>query len=476
MNKTKIKRIHFVGIKGVGMTPLAIIAKEAGITITGSDIADEFITDATLSAAGIKPLIGFAKEHLDGKKIDLVITTAAHGGYDNIEVQAAKAANIPVITKGQAVGEYMNGSVFGRSFRGIAVAGTHGKTTTSGMVATILNENKLDPSYIIGTSHIASLGLSGHLGKGKYFVAEADEYATEPQYDTTPQFLWQHPHIAIVTSIEYDHPDIYPTLDAVRKVFDTFTKQILPSGVLIACGDDREVQKLLKDYRGRVVTYGFLPNNAFIIKRVNLSGEQTFFWLESRGTNMGEFVLRVSGEHNVLNATAAIIAGLEAGLQIDQTRKAITKFTGSKRRLEFLGHTASGAYLFDDYAHHPTEIKKTLQALRLRFPKKKIVCIFQPHTYSRTKQLFHEFIHAFQAADTVALINIFASQREQSDPTVSSQLLLSAMQKLHSDVLLLPELSDVVKYIEQKQFKEDTVVVLMGAGDIYKVAKDVGSN
>ncbi|MBU4016929.1 UDP-N-acetylmuramate--L-alanine ligase, partial [Patescibacteria group bacterium] len=191
----KKKNIHFVGIKGVGMTPLAIIAKEAGFTVTGSDIDEEFITDEALKKAGIIPFVGFDPIHIT--KPDLVITTGAHGGLDNIEVKKAKELGIEVLTHGQAVGVFMEGKIFNKSFRGISVAGTHGKTTTSGMLAAILHENRMDPSFVIGTGCVGSLGAPGHFGKGKYFIAEADEYATEPKYDKTPKFLWQHPQIAI---------------------------------------------------------------------------------------------------------------------------------------------------------------------------------------------------------------------------------------------------------------------------------------
>src|SRR5476651_368276 len=187
----KKKSIHFVGIKGVGMTPLALVAKEAGFVVSGSDVGEEFITDEILRESEIIPLIGFSSEHIASP--DLVITTGAHGGYDNVEVQTAKEKPIPVITAGEAVGQFMAGEVLGRTFKGISVAGTHGKTTTTAMIATIMKETGFDPSFIIGTGNVGSLGTPGHFGKGKYFVAEADEYATEPKYNKTAKFLWQHP-------------------------------------------------------------------------------------------------------------------------------------------------------------------------------------------------------------------------------------------------------------------------------------------
>src|SRR3989344_1470900 len=199
--------IHFVGIKGVGMTALAIIAKEAGVYVSGSDVGEQFITDITLEQAGIRPIVGF--NEINVNEADLVVTTGAHGGYDNPEVRSAKEKGIRVVSMAEAVGMVMDGRLFEKKFKGISVAGTHGKTTTSAIIATILKKSDLDPAYFIGTSFIPSLGSSGHLGKGEYFVVEADEYATEPVHDRRPKFFWQKPFIAVFTNIELDHPDIY---------------------------------------------------------------------------------------------------------------------------------------------------------------------------------------------------------------------------------------------------------------------------
>jgi UDP-N-acetylmuramate--alanine ligase len=261
----QIKRIHFVGIKGVGMTPLALIAKEAGMSVTGSDTADEFITDPILRDAGIYPLVGFDASHIETP--DVVITTGAHGGYDNIEVQTAKSRGIPVLTQGQAVGEFMRGEIFGKSYTGVSVAGSHGKTTTTAMIATILQHAGKDPSYVIGTSDIFPLGKPGHFGLGEYFIAEADEYATEPTHDKTAKFLWQHPLLTVFTNIELDHPDIYPTIESVRSVFLQFAKQLPEDGTLIACGDSEEVETLLKEYTGNVLTYGLSEKNTYTVKK-----------------------------------------------------------------------------------------------------------------------------------------------------------------------------------------------------------------
>ena len=446
----KIKSIHLVGIKGVGMTPLAIIAKEAGMGVSGSDIGEAFITSELLKKAGIIPLVGFSKDHI--KNPDLVITTGAHGGFSNEEVIEAKNKNIKVITQGEAVGVFMEGSIFGRKQVGISVTGTHGKTTTTAMVATILRACGLDPSFVIGTGNVLSLGSSGHFGAGKYFVAEADEYMTEPNFDKTIKFMWQHPKIAVITNIEFDHPDAYQSLEETREKFLEFANQLPRDGVLITCGDEPQVKKLLSEFKGRKITYGTSRNNDFVVDEV------------LKGVNLSVF-----GDHNRLNSTAAFVVGLEVGLSKEKTIKSLIQFKGSRRRSEFVGLLSSGALVYDDYAHHPTEIKKTLKAFRENFPNSKIVCIFQPHTYSRTKSLFEQFSSSFIDADTVVLTKIYSSLREKPDPTVSMPDLAKKIEFNGKKSLFLPELSDVIKYINNQSFDKNVILITMGAGDVYKI-------
>lgn len=449
------------------MMPLALIAKEAGFIVSGSDVGQEFITDAALKNADIIPLVGFASEHITDP--DLVITTGAHGGFDNIEVTTAKLKKIPVMSAGEATGAFMKGDLLNRQFTGISVAGTHGKTTTTAMIATIFKENSLDPSYIIGTGDVGSLGAPGYLGKGRHFIVEADEYATEPQYDKRARFLWHYPSFVVITNIEHDHPDIYATIDDVRSTFIKLVEKLPDKGALIACGDDPEVRRLLKETNKRVITYGFHPGNDYRIEKIHISGDQTFFWVTSQGVQLGEFAIRVIGEHNALNALAGIIMSLETGLTIEKIKKGLLAFRGSRRRLEFMGDLQTGAKVYDDYAHHPTEIQKTLQALRKQYPAKKIICVFQPHTYSRTKTLFEEFIKSFSDINTVIITDIYASLREKVDETVTSQRLAQEMKRHHKDVFYAPALSDVVQYINENRFRSDTIVVTMGAGDIYTI-------
>lgn len=463
----KVKRIHFVGIKGVGMTPLAIIAKEAGIAVSGSDIDERFITDQALESKGIKSLVGFSPEHITSD-IELVITTGAHGGFDNPEVVKALDEGIPVMSAGEAVGEFMDGEVLGKKLLGISIAGSHGKTTTTAMLTTILQENKLDPSYLIGTGSFGNK-LPGHFGKGTYFIAEADEYATEPKHDRKARFLWQHPKYALFTNIEHDHPDIYPTLESVVSVFKQFANKIPKDGVLVGNGDDERVYAITRNLSCRSVSYGFSPKNDYVLTHVHLSGAQTFFRVSHKGIDLGEFRLSVSGEHNALNALGATLLALEAGVTLDNIKAALTQFTGSKRRLEYKGQLVSGAHIFDDYAHHPTEIKSTLKSLRARYPQSTLIAIFQPHTYSRTKTLLNEFVSAFDAAHNVIITDIFPSAREAIDPTVSSKLLVEKLSTRHPAALYIQSHEDIVNLIIKERLKDNVTVVFMGAGDIYKL-------
>lgn len=470
----KTKSIHFVGIKGVGMTPLAIITKEAGFIVTGSDISDEFITDFPLQKAKITTYNSFSIDHIN-KNLDLVITTGAHGGFNNEEVKRAKELEIKVLTQGEAVGVFMNGSIFKRKFKGISIAGSHGKTTTTALIATILKCAGFDPSFIIGTSDIPSLGLPGHFGKGEYFIAEADEYATEPNFNKTAKFLWQSPKIILFTNIDLDHPDLYNSIDEVREIFLSFANKLSSDGILIANGDDLQIKKLLLDYKGDVITYGFSPNNDYAITRVSTETDCTFFRVSCRGVDIGEFMLNITGEFNALNALGAIIVSLEAGLTINQIRKLLPNFTGSKRRSEYVGKLNSNILLFDDYAHHPTEIKVTLRAFKKRFPKHKIICVFQPHTFSRTKKLLEEFIYSFNDCDLLLITNIYASLREKNNQSITSEQFVQKVANFHKNVVFLPNLNDVVEYIKNNNYKDKTVIVTMGAGDIYKIHDDLKS-
>lgn len=467
MEKTH-KHIHFVGIKGVGMAALSAIATQAGIRVSGSDIGETFITDAFLMSLKIEIMNGFSKDHVDDA--DLVITTGAHGGYQNEEVIYAKEQGIPVLTQGEAVGLFMKGELFvKRKQTGISVSGSHGKTTTTGMVATILKSAGYDPSYVVGTGDVPSLAGPGHLGNGSYVVVEADEYATEPHTNKKAKLLWQDPRILVLTNIDFDHPDMYESIDDVQKVFSEFVQTRNSTDIIIACGDDPRVQEVIKHARAHVITFGYSPQNTYHITKTTISESHMFLSIEKEGVAIGDFFIRTPGKHNGLNALAAIVTGIEIGVPVDQVREGIKAFHGSKRRMERVGNLVSGAVVYDDYAHHPREIQETLKAFRHMYPKKRLVVFFQPHTYSRTKSLFDEFVSVFSYADTIGLLDVFSSKRESIDTTVSSQHLVTSLTLQNKDAVYLPRASDVLEYIHQKQPNSQEVLLFMGAGDIYKI-------
>lgn len=467
----KIKKIHFVGIKGVGMAPLALIAKQAGFEVSGSDVAEIFITDAELKKANIVPYVGFSENHIDGA--DLIIYTSAHGGLENPEVKAAIDRDTPTLNQGRALGKFQKGEILGKKYRSISIAGSHGKTTTTAMIATILSENKLDPTYVIGTSNIPSLGSPGHFGRGKYFVSEADEYFADSVNDKVPKFLFQHPEIIVVTNVDFDHPDIYASIDEIRQASVEFTKNLTPGGVLIACGDGDENRKFLNEVEVRKITYGFSPDNDYVIERVNNSPDKMFFWVKSHNALLGEFSMRIFGEQNALNALASIIVGLEISLSVENIKKGLSIFSGTKRRSELVGDLPGGGLLYDDYAHHPQELRKTLAAFRKSFPKYRIIPIFQPHMYSRTKKLFGQFATAFSDADEVLITEIFPSFREKVDPNYSSRILTEEIKKYGKNATYFATLPDVVEYVSSQNFDKNTLIITMGAGDVYKIGRQI---
>jgi len=429
-----MKRIHFVGIKGVAMAALAVWYKEAGYTVTGSDISDEFPSDEVLTKAEIR-VLGFDSKNIVRLNPDLVIYTGAHGGRENDEVVEALAKKIPAVAHGKALGLVMEDN------KQVSVAGSHGKTTTTAMIATILTTAGMDPSYAIGCGEIRGLGLPGHFGKGKIFVAEADEYVTDPNHDMTPRFLWQHPDILVETNIDWDHPDVYATLSDVQAAFTALEGQ---SKVIITQKD-------------------------FQVTRVAFGKERTFFSLEQNGMKLGEFTLKVPGIHNARNAGAAVIACMELGVSRNKISEGLLLFGGSKRRFEFIG-TIGDTRVYDDYAHHPTEIKAQLAAVREWYPHNRIIVVFQPHTYSRTKALISEFSKAFTDASMVLLTDIYSSARETDTLGMTGKTLVEETAKHHAHVLYAPDFLAVKKLLDQHMQPSD-IIIFMGAGDIYGWSK-----
>lgn len=460
----KKKIAYFVGIKGVGMTSLAVYMKEAGYSVTGSDSREIFITDEILTDKKIPVVFGFSPSHIQ-KNISVVIVTGAHGGKTNPEAVEAIRIGLPVFMHGQMLGRVMNEKM------GIAVSGCHGKTTTASALAHILTVCGCDPSYAIGTSQISKLGPAGHFGGGKAFIAEADEYMTCPVTDPTPRFLWLKPKILIITNIDYDHPDAFSSIDDVKDAYIKLTKNIAEDGTIIACIDNRHVREILPLITTSVVTYGFSPDADFRIDSANFQEGVSFMKFSNKNVEFGEFMLAVAGKHNMLNFLAASIAANFAGCNWEKIRKNSMKFTGSKRRFEKIGSVGTVLF-YDDYAHHPSEIRETLKACRGWFPNKRIIAIFQPHTFSRTKALRKDFAQAFSDCNEVLIADIFPSAREIFDPTISSKLLCEEIKKNKKEVQYLKAEEDVCTYLKT-HLTDNDLILTMGAGDIYRWHKNL---
>lgn len=455
------KRAYLVGIKGVAMTALAVYLKESGWEVAGSDVTEVFFTDQILTARRIPIKTGFRRENITAK-YDLVVVTGAHGGMTNAEAVRAKELNIPVFMHGKYLGQIMD------KFQGISVAGCHGKTTTSSMIACMLVNAKLDPSYAIGTAYINGLGAAGHCGRGKYLVAEADEYVTCPKTDTTPRFLWQNPKAAVITNIEFDHPDVYGNLDDVVDAYLQFVRNLRKSGgFLVACLDDAEVANLLARIKDiKAVSYGFSKEADYQIASFKIHKGLSRMNIKVEGKTVGEFTVSVPGKHNLLNAAASIAVCRQfCRLSWPEIRNGLKTYTGNNRRLEKI-FEKDRLSLYDDYAHHPSEISATVNSVRDWFPKKRILVIFQPHTFSRTKRLLNQFAKALSLADWVMVAPIFPSARESFDPTITSGILAKRILKEKGQAIPIKNKDEAIKLL-QKSVKADDLIITMGAGNLY---------
>lgn len=438
MNIKSLKHIHFTGIKGVGMTALSLCAQDLGIKVTGSDVEEIFVTDEVLKERKILWEVGFDGDRIN-KGVDLVITTGAHGGLQNPEVLSAKKKNIPVLTQAEALAEFSQGKDI------VAVCGVGGKSTTSALIAHILDFCGLHPSYAVGVGRIHPLGYPGKYDlKGKWFVCEADEYVNSPGVDNTPKFLFLSPKVVVATNIEHDHPDIYPTLKDTKKAYLDFFRKIPKDGLLIVNAEDKNVDEIVRSLSCRVVRF----NTRDKIKS------------------------SLSGEYNQGNIAAAILVADYLGIPKDRVLQAIESFRGTQRRFEKIGKTKGGAEIYDDYAHHPKEIAAVLKAARETFGTRRIIAIFQPHTYSRTKALFREFARVFGDCDIAGFMDIYSSAREEKDPSVSSELLASETKKYHKNVVYMGDHTTTITWLKENLRKGD-ILLTLGAGDIFYIHKEL---
>ncbi|MBE0683562.1 MAG: UDP-N-acetylmuramate--L-alanine ligase [Anaerolineales bacterium] len=457
-----MKRIHFIGIGGSGLSAIARLLKESGFEVTGSDRAlSQFAVE--LQNEGIAIYIGHHPRNVGGA--DIVIRSSAIGD-DNPEVEAAKRAGIPVFKRSDFIGQLMSDKT------GIAVAGTHGKTTTTAMIAWVLIAMKRDPSFIVGGT-LNNLKVNAHAGKGDLFVIEADEYDN--------MFLGLKPQIEVVTNLEHDHPDIFPKFEDMFTAFQRFVDLIPPDGSLIACAEDEGAVMLLSHARRKglnVVSY-------------SVQGEMTINspqWMQARTvkpndrggfdfsamTNIGSSAssainvsLQVPGEHNVRNALATLSVAATLGLPLHEVAGALGEFTGTGRRFEVRGER-NGVVVIDDYAHHPTEIRATLAGAKTRYPNRRIWAVWQPHTYSRTQTLFFEFSRAFADASEVLVTEIYASREAQQG--FSSAEVVSAMP--HPSARYTGSLVDTKKYL-LKHIRSGDVVIVLSAGDADRISTEL---
>lgn len=478
MNNIKsAKHVHFTGIKGVGLTSIALCVRDLGAKITGSDVEEEFVTDEVLKRNGLSWSVGFDAKNLEPKP-DILVYTGAHGGLTNPEVVAAKEMGIPVLSHFEALAQLAEGKKL------IAVCGVGGKTTTSAMIATILEYAGTNPSWAIGVSDIPSLSGSGHFDiEGEYFVTEADEFVISPGADNRPKFHLLNPHIVVVTNIEHDHPDVYPTFSDTEKAYKEFFEKLPDNGFLLINADNKNSMNLLqkeqKNYGFEFSTYG-KELGLWQFRDETFKDGRTEFKLKTDmldDDNWIDAILHVPGIFNLYNATAAYAVSQTLLIDPESTVEALDEFKGCKRRFEKVAEV-NGILFYDDYAHHPEEIKATLKATREWFPDKRIVVVFQPHTYSRTKALFTDFAKSFNAADIVGISDIFASAREEKNPSVSSEKLVEEIKKYHphpEHVGYLGNLENAAK-ISKSVLKEGDVFMTLGAGDIYKIHKLILKN
>ncbi|MBS1252465.1 MAG: UDP-N-acetylmuramate--L-alanine ligase [Anaerolineales bacterium] len=447
--------IHFVGIGGIGMSGLAKVLIEAGYSVSGCDRQRSHIT-ARLSELGATIYEGHSAAHVAG--VDLLVISSAIPD-DNADLVAAQRCEVPVVKRAELLGHLM------KDRKGVAVAGTHGKTTTTGMIAWILEEAGLGPTIFAG-GELVNLDTNAKRGQGPYVVAEADEYDYA--------FLELAPAVAVVTNIEADHPDIFEDLDAVIDTFAAFLDRVQPDGHVIACADDVHVQQLTAE-RGRVTTYGLTQPADWQAQDIKSNGRLQTFAVHHRAQSRGEFRIHLPGTHNVSNALAAIAAASTIGVDLEAARAALAGFRGTRRRFEEKGQVHD-VIVIDDYAHHPTEIQATLAAARQRYGGRTLWAVFQPHTYSRTRALFDDFANSLTGADHVVITDIYAA-REQDTLGIHSQDLVSRMRSEpaggdYESLMHIASLEDAATHVADHLTPGD-VLITLGAGDVWKAGERV---
>jgi UDP-N-acetylmuramate--alanine ligase len=447
----KIKQIHFVGIGGIGMSGIAEVLLNLGYRITGSDAKETEIT-RRLVQLGCRVTYDHRREHVHGA--DVVVTSSAIK-KDNPEVQEAKAQMIPVIRRAEMLAELM------RMKYGIAVAGTHGKTTTTSMAATVLAQAGLDPTMVIG-GRLNSLGSSAQLGQGEFLVAEADE--------SDGTFLSLSPTIAVITNIDPEHLDFYDDIEHLKRTFMEFINKVPFYGSSILCLDHPNVRALIPGVQKRYITYGFDQEANLRGEGISPNGWGIVFGAWWQDQSLGKVHLNMPGTHNVYNALAAIAVGMELEIPFSTIKKALEGFTGVGRRFELKGEVG-GVTIIDDYAHHPEEIRASLAAAK-GLGKERILTLFQPHRYTRTRDLFEEFLSAFAQADELFVTDIYPAG-EDPIPGVSAETLCQSIGgQGGTEVHYVPDRKQLVDEV-LPILKAGDIVMTLGAGNIWETSEAI---
>ncbi|PID54845.1 MAG: UDP-N-acetylmuramate--L-alanine ligase [Gammaproteobacteria bacterium] len=457
----RVRHIHMIGIGGTGMSGIAEVLVNLGYQVSGSDLRESAVT-ARLVAQGVQLYIGHSGANVKGADV-LVVSSAVN--ESNPEVQAARAVRIPVIRRAEMLAELM------RYRHGIAVAGTHGKTTTTSLIASVFGAANLDPTFVIG-GLVNSTGSHARLGAGQFLIAEADE--------SDASFLHLQPMVAVVTNIEADHMDTYDgDFGRLRQTFVEFLRNLPFYGLAVLCVDDPVVAGLIPELSCPVVTYGFSEQADYRISERRGNGLRTEFVVQRpQDQTPLPISLNMPGDHNVLNATAAIAVACDEGIDDAAITQALTSFSGVGRRFQQRGalrFAAGTALLVDDYGHHPTEVRATLNSARQAWPDKRLVMIYQPHRYSRTRDLFEDFVDVLSAVDVLILVEVYAAG-EQAIPGADSRALARSIRQRGKVEPVYASTIDAVAPLLDDLLADGDVVVTQGAGNIGGLADTLSQN
>ncbi len=448
---TGLKKIHFVGIGGAGMSALAKILVEKGYEVSGSDVKESAMTEV-LAKLGAKIYIGQKAENVQGAEA-IVVSTAIRD--TNPEVVEAARLGLKKLHRSDVNAFLINNS------KGIAVAGAHGKTTTTSMLGVALDYEGVSPSIIIG-GEVDYLGSNARLGKSDYLVSEADE--------SDGTFLKYYPYVGIVTNVEDDHLDHYGTMENIIKAFTQFLNQVRPEGFGVVCFDNENIRNIVKNVKTRCISYAIDHEADYQAVNIQTDTDGTVFEVVHKGENLGQVRLHVPGRHNVLNAMAAIVTGVELGQTVPAMAEGLSMFHGAKRRFQTKGRI-NGIWIVDDYAHHPTEIATTLKAARQTKPGR-LICAFQPHRYSRTQLLQKEYGSCFQEADILILTDVY-SAGEDPIPGIDGELLVKeVVEQTGKKPVYIQDKKEIAGYLQSIAQPGD-LIMTMGAGDIVKSGEEL---